>query len=506
MKRAPGNKPLRNKRAPQSKAVSTALARARAKKQKRGIALIMVLGAITILTVFLTELQTDTTSAVAGALAERDRLKAEYYAKSAVNLTRLLLASEKPLRVKAGAGILGIMLQTVLGTKRAPQIPIWEFTDMVLGPFNGGDRITNFGNSVGVDISTAKNVGIPGNGYFNLTITDEDSKININTAAGVATPKQLVGQLATLLVQPQYETIFQAPDGDGQQTDAAGLCASLIDWADPDENQTNCLDPDNTSGSEDNIYQVLGLGYVRKNAPYDSIEELRLLRGMDDDRWATFVDPEPEDPHKRVLTIYGQDTSSNPINVNTANPQVLLAIVCAVGPQSVMCNDIAQAQNFIGAFSILRSIARGAPLFPSWPSFRNALQGKGMVGQILASLGVPPVEFDKTLGSRRVLRKLFKFESKLFSIYAEGVVPGVQREARVRIHAVIDMREAGEWGSGAGIDPNDPTGKNTNSSRAAADDAAAEALDNDPNALVDGDWLNELKTNPFGSIVYYRID
>ncbi|MEZ4312004.1 MAG: type II secretion system protein GspK, partial [Polyangiaceae bacterium] len=226
MKRAPGNKPLRNKRAPQSKAVSTALARARAKKQKRGIALIMVLGAITILTVFLTELQTDTTSAVAGALAERDRLKAEYYAKSAVNLTRLLLASEKPLRVKAGAGILGIMLQTVLGTKRAPQIPIWEFTDMVLGPFNGGDRITNFGNSVGVDISTAKNVGIPGNGYFNLTITDEDSKININTAAGVATPKQLVGQLATLLVQPQYETIFQAPDGDGQQTDAAGLCAS----------------------------------------------------------------------------------------------------------------------------------------------------------------------------------------------------------------------------------------------------------------------------------------
>ncbi|MBK8251652.1 MAG: general secretion pathway protein GspK [Polyangiaceae bacterium] len=486
-----------------SKALVLALARGQKRRQKRGIALVMVLGAITILTVFLTELQTDTTSAVAGALAERDRLKAEYYAKSAVNLSRLLLASEKPLRVKAGAGIIGIMMQTMLGTKKAPQIPIWEFSDLILGAFNGGDRASGFASKVGVDLSTGKNMGIPGNGYFELVLIDEDSKINVNTAAGVAVPAQLVSQLGTLLTGQQYAPIFENPDADGQQSDAATLCGALIDWADPDELATNCLDVTKPpSGSEDNIYQMLGTGYVRKNAPFDSLAELRLIRGMDDDRWATFVDPEPSDPHKRVLTIWGQDTASNPINVNTANPQVIGAVVCSVAPLSAICTDPLQAVNFLTAFGIIRSLARGVPLFPSYSSFKSALEGKGMVGSIFGMLGVPPVQFDPTLGSKRVLKKLFKSESKIFSVYATGVVPGTQREARVKIHAVIDMREAGAWGSSSAptLDPNKPPASATTVPGVAAD------IPDDPNALVDEDWIKELKTNPFGAIVYYRVD
>src|SRR5262245_34828383 len=133
-----------------------AMKRRKARGRKRGIALIRVLGAITILTVFLTELQTDTSAAVAGALAERDRLKAEYYAKSAVNLSRLLLASEKPIRLTVGP-----MVQLLLGSTKMPQIPVWEFSDMVLGAFNGGDGATQFGSKVGVDISTERNVAIP---------------------------------------------------------------------------------------------------------------------------------------------------------------------------------------------------------------------------------------------------------------------------------------------------------------------------------------------------------
>ena len=44
--------------------------------------------------------------------------------------------------------------------------------------------------------------------------------------------------------------------------------------------------------------------------------------------WNTFVDPDPTDPHKRTMTVWGQGT----VNVNTANAQTLLAIVCANAP------------------------------------------------------------------------------------------------------------------------------------------------------------------------------
>ena len=67
----------------------SAMARRKRRAKERGVALVLVLGAITILTVFLTELQEETSSELSSALAERDRLRAEYYARSAVNLSRL---------------------------------------------------------------------------------------------------------------------------------------------------------------------------------------------------------------------------------------------------------------------------------------------------------------------------------------------------------------------------------------------------------------------------------
>lgn len=479
-----------------AKALKAAVARRKKRQKERGIALIMVLGAITILTVFLTELQTDTSASVAGALAERDRLRAEYYAKSAVNLSRLLLASEKPIRLTVMP-----ILQLLMQTKQSPQIPVWEFSDMVLGAFNGGDRATVFGSKIGADISTAKNVGLPGNGYFNVTIVDEDSKINVNTAAGASVPATLIQQLNAMMLQPQYAPLFEARDADDQFSPAPTLCASIIDWADPDEILTNCASLDQpASGSEDNIYQSLGLGYIRKNAPYDSLEELRLVRGMDDDRWATFVDPDPSDPHKRLITVWGQDTGANPVNVNTANPQTLWAIVCSVStPDTPICSDPIQAATFLQVFTLVRTFARGAPLFSSWADFSKTMTGGGMVGGFLASMGVTPVTWDPKNGTRAKRKKLFKTESKLFSITAEGVVPGKQREARVTIRAVVDMRESLDWNKKM---------QEAQNGGPLPETAGQPGLLGVPeeDAAVDDDFIKELKTNPFGTVIYYRVD
>ena len=65
--------------------------------QKRsGVALVVVMAAVTIMAVFVAELMENTSTDFHVATAERDRLKAEYLAKSGINLNRLLIAREPP--------------------------------------------------------------------------------------------------------------------------------------------------------------------------------------------------------------------------------------------------------------------------------------------------------------------------------------------------------------------------------------------------------------------------
>ena len=59
--------------------------RAKHRRRERGVALVMVLLAIVVLTVFLTDVQQQSATAFASAITARERLKAEYHARSAVS-------------------------------------------------------------------------------------------------------------------------------------------------------------------------------------------------------------------------------------------------------------------------------------------------------------------------------------------------------------------------------------------------------------------------------------
>ena len=66
-----------------------------------------------------------------------------------------------------------------------------------------------------------------------------------------------------------------------------------------------------------------------------------MVRGVTDDFWSTFVDPDPTDPRKREITVWGQGA----VNVNTANAQTLLAVTCAGAPTADVCTDPNQASS-----------------------------------------------------------------------------------------------------------------------------------------------------------------
>ncbi len=171
---------------------------------RRGVALVIVLGSLSILAVMLTEFQDETSADLGHALSERDGIRAEFAAKSAVNLSRLLIATEPTIR-KAVAPIMGALLQS------SPQIPVWTYTDEVLGAFNDGEGRKRFAALGGFDLAEGKNLGMDGAG-FEVQVVDEDSKLNLNMAAGqnLFAEQRLTGLILGLTGGQQYEGCFQS--------------------------------------------------------------------------------------------------------------------------------------------------------------------------------------------------------------------------------------------------------------------------------------------------------
>ena len=159
-----------------------------------------------------------------------------------------------------------------------------------------------------------------------------------------------------------------------------------------------------------------------------------MVDGVTDDFWATFIDPDPTNPKKRVMTVWGQGL----VNVNTANAQTLLAVTCAGAPQADVCVDVNQASAFLLGITMARGVTQGAPIFGSTQDYLQMMKGQGMLGPMVTLLGMKPVKF---LSDSEFLKSI-TIESKMFSIYAMGVVKGYKRETRTSIHAVVDFRSA----------------------------------------------------------------
>ena len=98
-------------------------------------------------------------------------------------------------------------------------------------------------------------------------ITDESAKLNINTATGQQL-RRLIEKIAT------------------QEMIVEELVDALLDWRDQD-------DTPREFGAESQYYAVLDTPYRPKNGPFDTVEELLMVRGFDG------------------LVLYGEDQDRN---------------------------------------------------------------------------------------------------------------------------------------------------------------------------------------------------
>jgi len=138
-----------------------------------------------------------------------------------------------------------------------------------------------------------------GDGRFHYRIIDEEGKLNLNTAS----PSEL-----------RY--IFLYAGADVEDIDI--IVDSIEDWRDSDNLHR-------LNGAEEDYYRALEPPYSSKDAPFNTVEELILVRGITKEVVFGRIDEEG----KRIagvreyLTVFG----SGKININTAPEAVLDAVL-----------------------------------------------------------------------------------------------------------------------------------------------------------------------------------
>lgn len=149
-------------------------------------------------------------------------------------------------------------------------------------------------------------------GWASLSIVDEARKLNINQLVG---PN---GQVNQPFVQT-LGTLFTVLG-----IDPTTVIPSLIDWLDPDS-------VDSPGGAESDYYLRLVPPYEARNGPMPTIGDLRMIRGIDEPAFMRL---------KNFITT----TPSVRVNINTAPPEVLMAVAPQLAQAPSALNSILAAR------------------------------------------------------------------------------------------------------------------------------------------------------------------
>ena len=227
------------------------------KSDERGVALLLALLVLALLVALILEFDTEARREYRDAAAFRDNFKAMVLTRAAVQAARAVLQQDFVKDKQAGKFY------------DAPT-DLWAFP---IQQYAIGD------------------------GFLSAQIEDERGKLNLNDLAAGGDPNARKSK--ALRVKRLFELMQVSPE----------LVDAIVDWIDQDE----VPEP---AGAETLYYQTLHPPYRAANAPLQTLQELRLIKGMT---------AESFDKISRFVTVDPQEGESR-INMNTAESIVLQSL------------------------------------------------------------------------------------------------------------------------------------------------------------------------------------
>ncbi len=387
------------------------------RSSKAGVALITVIAAITLLTVITTEIAYSATVRLKLAAHHRDEVAAEALAATGISLYRLILMASKqigrnPMIVEYGA-MLGVNADTLWG-----MVPFISTGMMRMIFVSDGDldddeasRLANEGMSD--EERAASREGrrnfLDFDGDFSASIEDEARRVYVGNLKATSMAELLeihqVQELQGMMSSEENHQFFI-----DNNLEKLELIANLVDWTDADDTRLY------QGGDELGPYDKLDFPYKPKNAPFDTIQEVRLVEGWHmDSVWERFG---------KHLTIYG----AGKVNVNTAEHAVMRGLMMAYMEGYTSEQLVNEA---VGKIIAIRS----TPVLLGGQHFSSAQHFSSWVERELG------------LSLRDDINQAITTESDTFRVMSVGEVG----ESRVEIMAVIDYSkdQAGQilyWG------------------------------------------------------------
>lgn len=288
------------------------------KSRKKGIALIIAVLAVAMIMIFSSTMIINTQVGLELAISHRDRVKAEYMAKSAFNLATLILTADFGVDLMKASGKFGAKLPMSDG-------PSEFWTSMNGIPF-GAETVEMMSSMVeNFELSSVNDEGTIDllklfDGQFIMEITDEAGKINLSKCAVDGRCSDVVTMLERLFECPA-EASFLAD----KNIVPKELAQRLKDWVDENKSSRG-----SGFGSEDDPYQKKSPPYSAKNSPMESVSELKLIEGWDDDIHAVFS------PYITIFPFYRQKSDFTKLNINSASKELM---GCLIPEAKGSCND-----------------------------------------------------------------------------------------------------------------------------------------------------------------------
>lgn len=354
------------------------------RRPPRGVALLMVLVSLAMMGAVVADFSYNQQVRLMLAMRERDNLRAQYLARGGTEMARILLAFQD--QMQPAVDFLTETLKIPL-----PSFTIWQLVPLdssLLRAFTTGQiqealgfeidrdamrekvrkvvketRSDAEGNSSDEEEGASPENGGFGDfeGDFKVEIQDEDSRISLRlandqTATSKAKKQMLRQRLLAMVQSPKYDFLFDDTDGNGQRLDRFEFAGAFFDWVDDDHERVDVRSeerfPQDKAGDEDSWYSSLDDRYRAKNAYFDSNDELRLVAGMDDKKWALFGP---------ALSVYADGL----VNIKSAaHPVVVEGLIatCAEPPLPYQGVDANWMQDRIRFWEYIRSegLALGA--------------------------------------------------------------------------------------------------------------------------------------------------
>lgn len=398
----------------------------RQRQSESGVALMVVLLTLALIASVVSEFQYSSSVDAKLAYNARDELQAEYNALTALRLRALLLRESRSLEramneVLGALGNLGTGGDGGEGSDPATgggAIPIGQILELIpveCGLLSGViresdpdlpellDEDEDEGSSA--TVADSPDVFI---GDCESTSTSEHSKISLNVLGNLSGGDVVFGLLTRLLSDPRFERHFVEDDRNGIHANSPSeLVGAIADWVDRDRNQRL-----NEVSDEDSEYNLLRDAYKPKNAPFDSLAELQLVHGVDDELY---------DFLESNVTIY---TGSQQIDLTTATEaQLLFGLLGSLRPEVTL----EQANQGIIQLYYALAEARGATL------------GVGSINVQLLTALISAAGLEDVI-DQELLASIFtdRPQTTWYTINATGRAGNVERQ----ITAVFQAQEA----------------------------------------------------------------